>query len=97
METHFSPHTVISRNDNIVAGMVDGEMMMVNIENGNYHALNATGQRIWELLETPQSVESICHLLESEYNINSETCNTQVQIFLNELTKRKAISIEEKI
>ena len=95
MDTHIAPKTLISRNDSVVAGMVDGEMMMVNIENGNYHALNATGQRIWEILETPQTFEAICNLLESEYNINSETCRTQVQNFLKELFARKAITIEE--
>jgi hypothetical protein len=50
-------------------------------------------QRIWKLLETPQTVETICRVLTREYPISNETCSVNVQSFLGELLHADLIQI----
>ncbi|WP_371396765.1 PqqD family protein [Fretibacter rubidus] len=47
------------RNSNLMASAIDDELVMMDIEQGNYFGLNAVGAYIWTLLETPQSRDDI--------------------------------------
>ncbi|MBF0526854.1 MAG: PqqD family protein [Deltaproteobacteria bacterium] len=89
----ITPESVVSRKMEIVAGMIDDEMVMANIDSGNYHRLNPTAARIWELLDQPRSVAAICEILTSDFRVSPEVCRTEVINFLDELASRKIIVI----
>jgi hypothetical protein len=38
-------------NKNIAHEIIDGEAIIVNLENGNYYSLNKTGAEIWNFIE----------------------------------------------
>ena len=42
-----------ARNNDFVFNEVDGELVMMNLENGAYVSLNESGKSIWHILETP--------------------------------------------
>ena len=47
-----------------------GDTVMFSIEQGEYYGLNAIGTRIWHLLEKEMSVQEICTILRSEYDVS---------------------------
>jgi hypothetical protein len=53
------------------------------------------GARIWELIETPQTVESLCAALIDEYDVDPATCRAEVDSFLATLGQHNAIRIEK--
>ena len=67
---------------------------MMSAEKGNYLGLSEVGARIWELIETPQELESICAQLQTEYEVSADTCRAEVESFLKELVKHGAIALE---
>jgi len=69
---------------NIVSDM-DGEKVMLNLQNGKYYNLGSVGGRIWELVEKPVSVQQVVSRLMLEYDVESEQCGKQVVSFLNHL------------
>jgi hypothetical protein len=50
-------------------------------------------QRIWELLETPQTVTTICRVLVTEGELPPERCEPQVRSFMSKLYREDLIQL----
>ena len=81
---------MISRYGDWLSARVGDELMMMSAERGVYLGLNEVGARIWELLETPRSREALYAALQVEFEVDAETCRTEVDDFLQELLRRGA-------
>ena len=75
----------LQRSSEPVAVKVDGAVVMMSIEQEMYFGLEGTAGRIWELLATPQSVESLCQQLTQEFEIEPAACEIEVLGFLGQL------------
>lgn len=85
--------TVISRRDALLSNNLGNDVVMMDIEQGNYYGLEAVAARIWELTEQPVSVNSLCVNLMAEYDISPEKCREEVVEFLDDLLQHKIIQI----
>jgi hypothetical protein len=83
----------VRKQGNWLAAKVGDELVMMSADKGNYIGLS-DGSRIWELLETPLSLDEICRRLETEYDVPPATCRAEVETFLHELTKHGAIAFD---
>ena len=78
--------TVLRRNGEILhASVSTEEAVMMSVAAGKYYGLNAVGARIWELLETPQSIAQLCAQIEDEFDVDATTCETTVLKFAGDL------------
>lgn len=91
----ISIKTTIKQNPELVSTDVDGEKVMMNIENGEYFGLDSVGSRIWELIENPIRVEELVNLLIEEFEVSKEQCKSDTLEFLNELLEKKLLLIIE--
>lgn len=73
------------RNQETISGQIDDEIVMVDIEKGSYFALNPVATRIWELLEHPLTLDSLCHQLLTEYDVSPEQCRIDVTEHIAEM------------
>lgn len=85
---------MIHREKDWLAAQVGDELVMMSATKGNYLALSEVGARIWELIEQPQRIDSLCERLVAEYDVPPETCRTEVEAFVATLAQNKAIRIE---
>ena len=58
---------------------------MLSIERGEYYGLNEVGSRIWELIEEPVSVSSVCGSILEEFDVDRPKCEKTVLEYLNQL------------
>jgi hypothetical protein len=70
--------TVVMRSDAILAAEIDGEAVMLSIENGKYYGLDPVGTDIWNLATEPRSIEQICNTLLDRYDVDADTCRKEV-------------------
>ena len=84
--------SVVTRCDDIVAGVVDADLIMMSIENGKYYQLNPSAGRVWSLLEQPRTVTEICEMLSKDFKVTPEACQKDVFRFLDELISRKIVT-----
>ena len=87
---------IIYRDPEMLSSNMDGETVMMSLENSEYYGLNEIGTRIWELTEKKISVKNLIKILMDEYDVDENTCRTDVLEFLKELGKKKLILKEEK-
>lgn len=83
----------ILRNPDIDATDLDGEVVMMNMEKGQYFMMNEVGSRIWEIIEEPVNVTSVIDTLLGEFEVNKEECEETVIDFLNKLRYADLIKV----
>ena len=90
----ITTETVISQIEEIVDSDIDGETVMMSIENGEYYGLDDIGSRIWELIEHPVKVSDLIDTLLERFDVDRETCKIDVLKFLNELNEDRILEVE---
>lgn len=83
----------VVRDTNQLFSTIEGQVVIISIENDNYIGLEGTGNRIWELIENPVRIGEICTLLMTEYMVSAEQCETEVMHFLEKLAENGLVKI----
>ncbi len=78
----------LSRNPDICAAELDGEICLFNPDTAEYLNLNGTGSRIWNLLETPAALDELIHSLQESYAVEAATCRNETESFVAEALQR---------
>ncbi|MGJ9382800.1 lasso peptide biosynthesis PqqD family chaperone [Salipaludibacillus sp. CF4.18] len=87
-------HFISQKSGNIVSDM-DGEKVMLSINNGKYYNLGDIGGEIWELIEKPIAIDSLVNTLMSTYDVDKNQCEEHVLSFLEMLHKEDLIQTKE--
>jgi hypothetical protein len=75
-----------------VSSKVAGETVILNHSKGAYYGLNEVGVLVWEELEKgPQTIESLCEVITQAYEVDNETCRTDVTALLKDLVSEKLV------
>ena len=72
---------------------LEGEMAIVNFDNGVYYGLDPTGARIWNLLREPATIEELCDMLAGVYDVDRSTLESDVRAFLRDLADQGLVEI----
>ena len=89
----ISPETVVVRRGETLAAPVDDDLVMLDTRRSRYFGLDRIGRRVWDLLEEPRSVDALCGELEDEFDVDAETCRTDVLAFLEQLSEAELSEI----
>jgi hypothetical protein len=65
--------------------MIDGEIVAMNLDNGDFFSLTHTGKEIWELIDGHRNRETIIDLLTVTYGSDRATIESDVDAFLSQL------------
>ncbi len=73
----------IQRNDaKFIANKLGDEMVMMNMDNGDFVSMNRVGADIWTICEHPMTVKELIQKLLSLYNISEQQCRDETVRFL---------------
>lgn len=70
MEIDFNSRVV--QSPDTLINIIEGESVLLNLDNESYYGLDAVGTRMWELLTTSETIQSAYDQLLDEYNVESE-------------------------
>lgn len=87
--------SVVELRKDLVCTEIDGEVLIVDAVSGRYHAAGATGSRIIHLMGDGAGVADIVAELIGMYDIDRETCATEVLAFLRTLSEEELLSSDE--
>ena len=83
------------RKTDAISGQLHDQLVMIDIDKGQYFALNTIGTRIWELIEDARTIEEICALLLEEFDVDPNQCKTDVEEYLEEMKSLDLITVTE--
>jgi hypothetical protein len=75
---------LLVRCEDLLEADVNGEIVALHIEKGQCYGMNSVASRIWELLKEPISPAQICARLNDEFEVDPETCRTDVAAVLRD-------------
>ena len=79
-------------NDQIAA-TVDREVVILSVQRGSYYGLDDIGSEIWQGMEKPVSVDSLCAKLAAKYDADHEIIARDVMTLLEKLAGEGLITV----
>jgi hypothetical protein len=77
-------NSIVQRNEaKFLANKLGDELVMMNMENGDFITMNKVGADIWELTNEPIEVNELIAKLLDLYNTNDIQCKRETMDFLN--------------
>ena len=71
--------------EHVLSRKLDDEMVLLNLDSGEYFGLNDTGTRVWELLTDGRSREEVVDCLKDEFEVTVEVASGHVATLCDEL------------
>jgi hypothetical protein len=90
-----SEDVLVQRRVGLLEAEVDGELVALDVDQGTCYGFNATATRIWALIETPKHVSELRDALLQEFDVDAQTCETELKGLLGELEKDGLIEMKE--
>jgi len=91
--TSDRPDATFVRRPELHAVEMDGELVMMGQEQGEYYGLRDVAASIWNHLEEPKTTEELVILVSAEYEVTPETCRDDIVAFLDDLRARKLVTV----
>lgn len=86
----------MSRARDVKFDQLDQEYYAVDSKAGYFYNVNETSNRIWELLASPLSVNTLCARLQQEYNVDPTRCLRDVTTILTQLREAGLVQVKDE-
>lgn len=82
----ISLNTAVAKDSNqIIDRVVDGEALLIHLQNGDYFSLNSTGTTVWENIDGSRTVQDLAELVVAEYDGDRDVIVADVLRLVNQL------------
>ncbi|MEP7359502.1 MAG: PqqD family protein [Anaerolineales bacterium] len=89
----FADETIIAAAADQASVDLDDEAAILNLKTGIYFGLNDVGAWIWRLIQEPHSVADIRAAVLAEFEVDAETCQSDLQALLRDLEQNQLIEV----
>ncbi len=83
--------TILLRKQDQLFSEIDGEVVMLSVENSEYYGMDKVGSRIWQLIEKPIALKLLIGMLLDEYEVTEEQCTKDTLAFLEQLMEKDLV------
>jgi Coenzyme PQQ synthesis protein D (PqqD) len=87
--------TIVSRNPSVLTADVDGEVVMMSIEQGRCLGLDKIGSDIWKRIEPPCSFATLIEGLAADYEADRATIIVDVENLLLRMVEQDVARLTE--
>jgi len=70
-----------------------GEAVLLSLRNGKYYGVNHVGAAIWSAIQQSSSLAEIEAVLMKEYEVDEETCRSEVKSFLDTMIREELVDV----
>ena len=70
-----------------ISEMIDGEVMIINLESGSYFSVTGAGAAIWPQLITGSDLDSLAKILEAAFDVEAAVVATELSGFVDRLVE----------
>ena len=92
-KTPITLNDTVRKLEAVISADLDETTVMMDIEKGQYYSLNTVGTRIWEMLDEPIIVSTICERLRANFEVSTEKCQHEALSYLTHLLELSIIEI----
>jgi len=85
----------LRHRDRVLIQRAAGTLVLLDLEGGQYFALDEVSARVWELCDGEHGIGAIVEAIGSEYEAPVETIREDVMAFLQEMLDEKLLVVQE--
>lgn len=74
------------RDDSLQAVEMNGEFVMMGVDQGEYYAVKGVAAALWRHLAEPRDLDTLCALVAEEFDTTAEACRDDVAAFVEQLS-----------
>jgi hypothetical protein len=94
MAKMISLETTVQRSEtSLMSNELGDELVIMDVESGNYIGLNKIGYVIWQLLAGPVQVKDLVKELANKYNVQPVECEADTIAYLEKMVSLKLIKL----
>lgn len=90
-----STSAVVVATDRQVACEVGGEAVLLQMDQGVYYGLNPVAARVWQLVQSPRSVQSLIEQVLQEFDVERERCARDVRELIADLSQKQLVRVTD--
>lgn len=95
--TRLSMQSVVVRSARIFSQDLDEDVIMLDMERGDYFATEGVGKFIWDALKESTSIAEVCKQIEAAFSeVDTSTCVRDTLEFLAELAEADLIEARDE-
>lgn len=79
----------------VISEIIDGEAVLVNLDNGIYYSMDNVGADVWSFIEHGLSTNQIVELIVNRYEGDQSEIETGVRLLLDDLQSENLIAAQE--
>ena len=91
--SRIADSTIVSRSPSVLTAEVNGETVMMSIEQGQYFGLDDIGSDIWTRLEPPCAFADLIDRLAADYDADRASIATDVRALLETMAERDIVRL----
>jgi hypothetical protein len=92
--SRIADSTIISRSPSVLTAEVDGEVVMMSIEQGQYFGLDDIGSDIWKRLDSPCAFADLIDRLAADYDADRASIAADVRALLESMAARDVVRLD---
>ena len=81
-----------ARTDDVIEADVGGEVVLLHTQNWQYFEFDKVGAAIWNLLNSPSSLDSLVASLTEQFEVDAGRCRQETQAFLDEMVAQGLVT-----
>lgn len=89
--------SLLPRADEVVAKVLDGEAIMVNVASGMYYNMANVGADVWELIAAGHTLAEVVTALTQRFEVTSEQAESDVLALASTLLEEKLVRLREGV
>ena len=93
MDIYYSMKVIVP--ENVMFRDLDGEAVLLNLDNENYYGLDKVGTRMWTLLSSTDSIQEAYEILVTEYDIEPEILKEDLSKLVEDLQSQGLINLSD--
>ena len=81
--------------DDVLVRVVDGEAVILNLDNESYYGLDDVSTDFWAAITETNNLAEAAERLEAEFEVDAETLRTDFAAFVTDLVENGLLSLKE--
>ena len=90
----IASETCLRRRDRVLAQRAEDSLVLLDLDGGEYFALDEVSRRVWDLCDGTRDVAAVVAALSSEYEAPEETIREDVQELLKDMVDENLLVVQ---
>lgn len=91
MPERIASEARLRRRERVLSQSADGSLVLLDVDGGEYFALEEVAARVWDLCDGDRTVSAVVETVATEYDASPEAVEADVLAFLEEMIQENLL------